>query len=127
MKQSGLLGWIQRKMLPRPRQPWLLDPNESDVTNAPAFIAANDAVKRMLDKEETTSGQKRGFYHAYSVIVAASRTGCLYNVFDNHSRGPNHGALVAISSAAVTNVNVATYLSQFFNNHFGLCVILTAN
>ena len=106
-------------VLPRPRWPWLPDPNESDVTNAPAFVATNGAVERMLDKEETASGEKRGSYHAYSVMVAASRTGCLY-VFNSHSHGPNHGALVAISSSTATNANVVTYLSQFFNNHFGL-------
>ena len=43
MKQSGLLGWLKRKTLPRSRRPWLPDPNRSDVTNALAFIATNDA------------------------------------------------------------------------------------
>ena len=74
MKQSGILGWLQRKTLPRPRRPWLPDPNESNVTNAPAFVAASDAVERMLDKEETASGRKRGSYHAYDKKIRAKIT-----------------------------------------------------
>ena len=71
MKQSTLVGWLQRKKLPRPRRPWLSDLDKSDVTNALAFVATNDAVERMLDKEETASGRKRGSYHAHDKNIRA--------------------------------------------------------